>query len=81
MTERETWILGNRDSGITSTIENAKAVEPGFDMMTTGQQKELIEEVDGVLNSIYATHGSGNFKKKLLIRDTIADITLQQVSG
>eukprot|EP00300_Choanocystis_sp_HF-7_P030644 c39524_g1_i1.p1 GENE.c39524_g1_i1~~c39524_g1_i1.p1 ORF type:complete len:514 (+),score=132.28 c39524_g1_i1:184-1542(+) len=79
VTERETWILGNRDDGITSSIENAKTIDPGYDMMTDKQQKDLVAEVEGVLKTIYSTHGSGKYKKKLLIRDTIADITLQQV--
>lgn len=79
ITERESWIIDNKDRGITNSVDNAKAVEPGYDMMTAQQQKALVDEVEGVLNSIYATHGNGAWKKKLMIRDSIADITLQQV--
>ena len=34
---------------------------------------------DAALLQLYATHGGGKFKKMLKIRDSIADITLQQV--
>jgi isocitrate dehydrogenase len=79
VTERESWILGNYEDGLTDTVANCKALEPGYDMMTPMQQKDLIEEVNGVLTSILSTHGKGQWKKKLLVRDTIADITLQQI--
>ena len=79
VTERESWILGNHDSGVTNVVENCKRIEPGYDMMTEGQQGALQKEVAGVITSIGATHGNGLWKKKLLIKDSIADITLQQV--
>eukprot|EP01147_Barroeca_monosierra_P001127 gene1127-4347_t len=79
VTERESWILDNYDQGTTDIIENCKSIEPGYDMMTDGQQKTLQDEVSGVLASILETHGHGQWKSKLLIRDAIADISLQQV--
>jgi len=79
VTERETWILANHDSGLTKVEDNAKAVEPGFDMMTPMQQKQITDEVSEVLATIGKSHGNGQFKSKLLVKDTIADITLQQV--
>jgi isocitrate dehydrogenase len=58
VTERESWILGNLDAKAgLSAVDNAKLVEPGFDMMTEGQQKEVVREVEGVIKSIGATHG------------------------
>lgn len=54
-------------------------IEPGFDMMTDAQQKSIVAEVESVINSIYATHGEGKWKNKLLVKDAIADIALQQV--
>jgi hypothetical protein len=48
-------------------------------MMTEGQQQALQREVSGVLSSIGATHGKGAWKNKLMVKDSIADITLQQV--
>jgi len=47
-------------------------------MMTPDQQKKIIAEVDEVLK-LMPTHGNGQWKSKLLIKDSIADITLQQV--
>jgi isocitrate dehydrogenase len=48
-------------------------------MMTEAQQQKLVKEVTGVLESIGGTHGKGQWKNKLLVKDSIADITLQQV--
>ena len=79
VTERESWIIDNRDKNVVNAVDNARAVEPSFDMMTGAQQKAIVQEVETTLNTIYATHGKGAWKKKLLIRDSIADITLQQV--
>jgi len=80
VTERESWILDNMDrtAGI-SAEDNAKAVEPGYDMMTDDQQAGVLAEVEGVMTGIGATHGSGKWKGMLLVRDAIADISLQQV--
>jgi isocitrate dehydrogenase len=79
VTERESWILDNRDKNITDVVKNCQGIEPGYDMMTETQQKTLQKEVTDVLTSIYTTHGNGVWKKKLMIKDSIADITLQQV--
>jgi isocitrate dehydrogenase len=80
ITERESWIVGNLDAkpGL-SAVDNAKLVEPGYDMMTPAQQKDVVNEVESTLKAIYATHGNGKWKKMLMVKDSIADITLQQV--
>ncbi len=80
ITERESWIIDNKDRNAEISAEdNAKKIDPGYDMMTKSQKAELLAEVEGVVNSIYDSHGNGKYKDKLMIRDTIADITLQQV--
>ncbi len=80
VTERESWILGNKDANPNlSPEDNAKQIDPGFDMMTPDQKGKLVKEVQAVLTSIGATHGDGKWKAKLMIKDSIADITLQQV--
>ncbi|MBL0870689.1 MAG: isocitrate dehydrogenase (NADP(+)) [Phycisphaerales bacterium] len=80
VTERESWILGNREANPALTPEaNAKMIDPGFDMMTPDQKGKIVKEVEGVMASIWASHGDGKWKKMLLIKDSIADITLQQV--
>jgi len=80
VTERESWILDNADkkAGLPA-VDNAKLIEPGFDMMTDAQQKAVVSEVESVLASIGKTHGAGQWKSKLMVKDSIADITLQQV--
>ena len=80
ITERESWILANKEANpALSAEDNAKAIEPGLDMMTPDQQANLVKEVEGVLASIWTTHGQSAWKSKLMIKDSIADITLQQV--
>ncbi len=80
ITERESWILGNKEAnGDVSAEANAKMIDPGYDMMTADQKGKLVKEVEGVLGAIWTTHGGGKWKKMLLIKDSIADITLQQV--
>ncbi len=79
VTERESWILGNRESNPKMTSEeNARAIDPGYEMMTPDQRKKVVAEVDTAL-ALWPTHGDGKWKKLLMIRDSIADITLQQV--
>ncbi len=79
ITERESWILGNAESnpGI-SIADNAKLIEPGYHMMTDSQKADVRAEVEEGLKLI-PTHGDGKWKEMLLIKDAIADITLQQV--
>ncbi len=55
VTERESWILGNKDKDAAMSVEaNAQSIEPGYSMMTPAQQKALREEVDGVLSKARA---------------------------
>jgi isocitrate dehydrogenase len=79
VTQRESWIIGNKDQHPDLSVEeNAKLVEPGYTMMTDKQKKEIRAEVEEALE-LMPTHGNGQWKTKLMIRDAIADITLQQV--
>src|SRR5262245_50613287 len=79
VTERESWILGNKESKPTITVEeNAREIDPGYDMMTPDQQAKVRRDVEAAL-ALWPTHGGGAWKQKLLVRDAIADITLQQV--
>ena len=47
-------------------------------MMVPTQQADLRKEVETALE-LLPTHGNGQWKEKLMIKDAIADITLQQV--
>ena len=79
ITERETWILGNAESKPGLSAEaNARLVEPGYDMAPPETQAELRAEVEAAL-ALAPSHGGGKWKQLLLIKDSIADITLQQV--
>ncbi|HTX90892.1 MAG TPA: NADP-dependent isocitrate dehydrogenase [Anaerolineales bacterium] len=79
VTERETWVLGNKESNPNLTAEaNARLIDPGFDMMSPAQQGDIQKEVEAAL-ALWPTHGEGKWKKKLLIKDSIADVTLQFV--
>ena len=77
VTERETWILGNKESKPNLSVEeNAKMIDPGFDMMSPAQQSDIKGEVEEALK-LWDTHGDGKWKSKLLLKDSIADVSLQ----
>jgi isocitrate dehydrogenase len=56
--------------------DNAKMIDPGFDMMSPAQQDGIKAEVVEALK-LWVTHGDGKWKKMLLIKDSIADVSLQ----
>jgi len=78
VSERETWILGNKENDPDLTVEgNARMIDPGFEMMSDAQKQDILKEVETAL-LLWPTHGEGKWKSKLLIKDTIADIVFQQ---
>lgn len=80
ITERESWIVDNLDKNPTLTVEaNAALIEPGLEQATADFHKSVFEEVKATLDAIYATHGKGQWKKKLMINDRIADSVFQQM--
>ena len=80
VTERESWILDGKDKNPGASIEQlAAVVEPGLDMATEDFKRKVAEEVQACLDALYATHGSGQWKKKVLVNDRIADSMLQQI--
>jgi isocitrate dehydrogenase len=80
VTERESWILDNKDKNPNLTIEeNANLTEPGLEFGTEEFRRSIYQEVRDVLKAIYTTHGNGAWKKKLMINDRIADSIFQQV--
>jgi len=80
VTERESWILDNRDrdSGI-SLEDNARKIEPGYDSLTEEKRAELRQEVERTLAQIGESHGNGRWKEKVLVNDRIADSIFQQI--
>ncbi len=80
VTERESWILDNKDKNPNITIEeNANLTEPGLEFATEDFRQSVYQEVRDVLKAIYSTHGKGAWKKKLMINDRIADSIFQQI--
>jgi len=80
VSERESWILDNKDKNPNISIEqNAALIEPGLDLAPKDFTQKVCEEVRDVLDTIYSTHGKGAWKQKVLISDRIADSIFQQV--
>jgi isocitrate dehydrogenase len=80
VTERESWILDNKDKNPNITIaQNAELVEPGMEFAPPAFRQAVEQEVKDVLDRIYATHGQGQWKKKIMVNDRIADSIFQQV--
>ena len=80
ITERESWIVDNKDRNPALAAEqNAAMIEPGLEHATASFQQEVCAEVKRVLEAIYATHGKGQWKQKLMVNDRIADSIFQQV--
>jgi isocitrate dehydrogenase len=80
VTERESWILDNKDKNPNLTIEqNANLIEPGLRYAPADFCENIYTEVRTCLGSISSTHGNGQWKKKLMVNDRIADSIFQQV--
>jgi isocitrate dehydrogenase len=80
VTERESWILGNKDSNPNvSVAENADLIEPGMEFAPPAFRQSVEKEVKQVLDAIGATHGNGAWRKKIMINDRIADSIFQQI--
>ena len=80
VTERESWILDNLDKNPGLSVEqNAAMIEPGLEQATEDFKKSIYAEVKQTLDTIGGTHGKGQWKKKLMINDRIADSVFQQM--
>jgi isocitrate dehydrogenase len=80
VTERESWILDNKDKNPALSVEqNAAMVEPGMEFAPESFRQEVYAEVKGVLDAIGKSHGNGAWKKKIMVNDRIADSIFQQV--
>jgi isocitrate dehydrogenase len=80
VTERESWIVDNKDKNPNLTVaQNAEMVEPGMEFAQPAFRQAVEQEVKEVLDRIYATHGKGQWRKKIMINDRIADSIFQQV--
>ncbi len=80
VTERESWILDNKDKNPNLSIEqNAAMVEPGLEFAAESFKQEIYAEVKKCLDSIGKSHGNGAWKTKIMVNDRIADSIFQQV--
>jgi isocitrate dehydrogenase len=80
VTERESWILENKDKNPNITIaQNAEMVEPGMEFAPSAFRQAVEQEVKDVLDRIYSSHGRGQWKKKIMVNDRIADSIFQQI--
>jgi len=80
VTERESWILDNKDKNPNLSVEqNAAMVEPGMEFAPESFKQEIYAEVKGVLAAIGHSHGGEKWKTKIMMNDRIADSIFQQV--
>ena len=80
VTERESWILGNKEANpAITTEENARQIDPGYDALTPGKQAEICQEVEDTLAAIWETHGDAQWKDMVMVNDRIADSIFQQI--
>ena len=80
MTERESWILGNLEANPNLTPEeNAALVEPGIEFASKEFGDGIVAEIRDVVAKIGKSHGNGQWKKKILVNDRIADSIFQQI--
>src|SRR5262249_52581061 len=79
VSDRESRIVGNKEANPQRSDEdNAKMIDPGFDMMSPAQQNDIKKEVEEAIK-LWPAHGDGRWKSKLMLKDSIADVTLQFV--
>ena len=80
VTERESWILSNREADANLSIEdNARKIDPGYDALTPEKQVKIREEVQQVIVEIGESHGGGKWREKIMVNDRIADSIFQQI--
>jgi len=80
VTERESWILDNLEKTPGLSVEqNSAMIEPGLVQGTEDFKKAIYAEVKRTLDAIGASHGKGQWKKKLMVNDRIADSVFQQM--
>ena len=80
VTERESWILDNKDKNPDLPVDaNAARVEPGLERASEEFKQKIYTEVKACLESIGKTHGNGKWKEKVMVNDRIADSMFQQV--
>lgn len=79
VTELEAQVLENKQAQPELSVENnIKMIIPDFDILSIDQQINIKQEVEAALQ-LWSTHGNGKWKNKLLINDSLTDVTFQNI--
>ena len=79
VTERERCILQNKEANPELSVEeNAKMIFSSFSLMSNDQKDKAMREVEQALR-LGGTHGDGQWKGKLLIKDQLADVAISSI--
>ncbi len=79
VTERETLILGYKEANPELSVDDIGGMlNYGFSLMSDDQKNDARREVEEAL-LLLETHGNSQWKNKLLVKDTLADLAINQV--
>ncbi|PWB56268.1 MAG: isocitrate dehydrogenase (NADP(+)) [Anaerolineales bacterium] len=79
VTEQEVEILGNKENDPElSVVDNAKLIYSSFSLMSDDQKTDVLNQVANALE-LWNTHGDGQWKHKLLIKDRLADVAISSI--
>ncbi len=79
VTELEAQALENKQAQPELSVENnIKMIIPDFDMLSIDQQINIKQEVEAALQ-LWSTHGHGKWKNMLLIKNSLTDVTFQNI--
>ncbi|MBN2694400.1 NADP-dependent isocitrate dehydrogenase [bacterium] len=79
ITQKEAWILENFEVNQNITLEEqAKKIEPWFDQLEKSKQNNILKEIKNT-EKLIELFGKNGWREKIIVKDSIADITLQQV--
>jgi isocitrate dehydrogenase len=79
VTERETWILRNKQVNPALSVEDhARMINTSFSLMSDEQKSNTFHEIEDAL-ALWKTHGNSQWEGKLLIKDRLADIAISSM--
>ena len=72
-------MLANKEAQPELSAENnITMIYPDIDKLSVDQQNDIKQEVEGALQ-LWSTHGDGKWKNMLLIKDSLTDVTFQNI--
>jgi isocitrate dehydrogenase len=79
VTALEASVLGSKEAHPELSVEeNINKIYPEFDMLSIDRQKNIKREVEDALD-LWSTHGEGKWRNMLLIKDSLTDVTFQDI--